>query len=382
MSTSSCRSSPTRPTRASAQLDAPHARSAPPVLVRKLNEALEVVAAGSDQARTSASAPEKAGLDEVQRRGREIRELLRQNPHAVASQAVEAAGKPQRVRPGGGNSTPSTATTGSATAPKAPVKLQVTTGSVSERESSARSAEASTATPAGSARSLGSVPTTSPEASARSKSLASATPPASARLLSQSTALLREIFSGRARSRKSTQEAPPPSSSRSQASNPPVAAQSKSVVDNSDAAFKHVIDNADAGGCQISAPRNTPRTIVRLGEAARCGDVEAMRECLADGESVGARDLDGWMPLHYAAAEGHLEACRLLLEARSDANGVLPDFSTPLMLAAEEAHISVAQLLLEGGARLQCRDEAGFTASERCAPAALDEFNRCVQMSM
>jgi len=80
-----------------------------------------------------------------------------------------------------------------------------------------------------------------------------------------------------------------------------------------------------------------------------------------------------WTPLHYSASDGHLEVCRLLLDFRGDVEAQVPDGSTPLMFAVEEAHVAVARLLLERGARTSTKDEAGFTALNRCATAVREE---------
>lgn len=142
-----------------------------------------------------------------------------------------------------------------------------------------------------------------------------------------------------------------------------------------------------------AANQSRPRTISpvptsvlmlpeRMAEAAQQGDVELMRQCISElpaGAPVCERDLYGWSSLHYAASSGHFEVCRLLLEARGDANAELPDFSTPIMLAVEEGNIPVAELLLQHGARTRSKDEAGFTVMERCAPGSLQEFTSCVQ---
>lgn len=122
-----------------------------------------------------------------------------------------------------------------------------------------------------------------------------------------------------------------------------------------------------------------------MANAARLGDSRTIEACLAelpDGAPVCIRDKYGWTALHYAAQGAKFEACKLLLNARGDANTELPDFSTPIMLAVEEGNISVAELLLQHGARTRSKDEAGFTVLDRCAPSLLPEFKALVQQYM
>src|SRR5436190_1180810 len=54
-----------------------------------------------------------------------------------------------------------------------------------------------------------------------------------------------------------------------------------------------------------------------LHEAAAC-DIERVRQLLAEGADINARDEDGATPLHYAGAESATEIVRLLLEAGAD----------------------------------------------------------------
>src|SRR5579884_4053132 len=58
--------------------------------------------------------------------------------------------------------------------------------------------------------------------------------------------------------------------------------------------------------------------MTRLHEAVAESDVERVRELLAEGVDVNARDEDGATPLHYAGGERDSEIVRLLLEAGAD----------------------------------------------------------------
>lgn len=88
-----------------------------------------------------------------------------------------------------------------------------------------------------------------------------------------------------------------------------------------------------------------------LNYCAEQGWVDYVADLLAAGADVGAWD-HGETALHAAAREGHLEVCRLLIDAGADVNGVSFQEETPLSLAKANDHQEVAELLTDNGAVL------------------------------
>ena len=86
-------------------------------------------------------------------------------------------------------------------------------------------------------------------------------------------------------------------------------------------------------------------------EAARRGDLTAVRTLLRNGADPNAAQGDGLTALHVAAQQGNLEIARVLIEARAnvEAQSRLGGY-TPLHLAAQSGHLTVAQALIDGGA--------------------------------
>ena len=70
----------------------------------------------------------------------------------------------------------------------------------------------------------------------------------------------------------------------------------------------------------------------------------------------------GWVALHRACIEGHLECAKALLGAGADINKQTNRGSTPLMLAADWGKIEVVRELLKRGAKKELKNYDGKTA--------------------
>jgi tankyrase len=106
-------------------------------------------------------------------------------------------------------------------------------------------------------------------------------------------------------------------------------------------------------------PRFTP-----LIYAAASGHVEVARVLLEGGANVQRANADQRTALHVAASYGHLDVCRLLLDWGAKVDPVDKWKYTPLNDAARRDYLSVVKLLVERGADVRLRNVDGMTASD------------------
>ncbi|XP_047100910.1 poly [ADP-ribose] polymerase tankyrase-1-like [Schistocerca piceifrons] len=108
----------------------------------------------------------------------------------------------------------------------------------------------------------------------------------------------------------------------------------------------------------------------RLIEAARQGAAEQLRELLAAGADVGAREEWGgrWTALHLAAGRGHVAAASCLVGAGAEVDArTSRGQQTPLHWAADSGRAGVVRLLVDASADLNARDRRGQTPLHRAA---------------
>ena len=87
---------------------------------------------------------------------------------------------------------------------------------------------------------------------------------------------------------------------------------------------------------------------IPLWEAAMNGNIKAVKQHIAAGTDVNAKDGGGWTPLFYAAFSGRTEVAELLIAAGADVNA--KDNLGTLRYAASGGHKEIVELLIANGA--------------------------------
>ncbi|KAL8784999.1 MAG: hypothetical protein Q9195_008810 [Heterodermia aff. obscurata] len=96
--------------------------------------------------------------------------------------------------------------------------------------------------------------------------------------------------------------------------------------------------------------------------ASAQGHIEATKLLLDRGASVDIKDFWGSTPLHMAAKTGDMTTIRLLLDAHASLDIQDQSGKTALLVAAEIGHHSVVEILIEAGAWSQAKDYGQNTA--------------------
>jgi Ankyrin repeats (many copies) len=98
-------------------------------------------------------------------------------------------------------------------------------------------------------------------------------------------------------------------------------------------------------------------------EAAKSGDLEALRSLARSGADLSVRDkAQDWTPLMFAIGQGHTDAATFLIESGADVNSEATTGTTALMVAAIKANAQVVGRLLQAQVDTTAREMHGRTA--------------------
>ena len=98
----------------------------------------------------------------------------------------------------------------------------------------------------------------------------------------------------------------------------------------------------------------------------RRGNIEAVKQAIADGADLNAMGDEGETPLHQAALGGHKEVAELLIGKDADVNAKGDDSGvTPLHFAALEGQKEMAELLMAKGTDVNAKGDDGKTPLDR-----------------
>lgn len=106
----------------------------------------------------------------------------------------------------------------------------------------------------------------------------------------------------------------------------------------------------------------------KLRESINAGNMDQVRQILADGVNVDYADEDGMTPLQHAAYKGNMELCEMLLTHGADVNYSAHDSGyTPLMFAALSGKKDIVRVLLEHGACVGLVNSVQRTSAQMAA---------------
>jgi ankyrin repeat protein len=113
---------------------------------------------------------------------------------------------------------------------------------------------------------------------------------------------------------------------------------------------------------------------ISIHKAAQVGNIEAVKQHLAAGTDVNAKDVLHRTPLQKAAVGGSKEIAELLIAADADVNAKDQYGGTPLFTATMFGHQEIVELLIENGADVNAKGKVGETPLHRAAQSGHKEI--------
>ena len=106
---------------------------------------------------------------------------------------------------------------------------------------------------------------------------------------------------------------------------------------------------------------------VDIHQAAERGNIEIVKQAIADGADVNAKTEDGWTPLHFATSGGYEEITELLIAKGADVNARDNRGGTSLLEAALSGKKEIAKILIAKGTNVNAKDDIGRTTLHAAA---------------
>ena len=97
---------------------------------------------------------------------------------------------------------------------------------------------------------------------------------------------------------------------------------------------------------------------ISIHQAVKDGNIEAIKQRLAAGTDVNAKDEKGWALLHFMAVAGNKEIAELLINSGAVVHANTDTGWTPLHLAD---YTEIAELLIAKGANVNAKNNGGET---------------------
>jgi ankyrin repeat protein len=146
----------------------------------------------------------------------------------------------------------------------------------------------------------------------------------------------------------------------------------QAVMDRSPERVRNILST----GVDIESPDRAGKTA--LLKAARWGYADMVDLLIAHGADVNARDR--WGPaLVRAAADGHLQIVRALVQAGAPIDPIDEAGMTPMMGAAQNGHAAVVRELLEYDADITRVDISGRSAEDLASSGPCRDMLRAVR---
>jgi ankyrin repeat protein len=101
----------------------------------------------------------------------------------------------------------------------------------------------------------------------------------------------------------------------------------------------------------VAEPPTAKAPDISIHDAARTGNIEAIKQHIAAGTHVDSELITGWTPLYFAAQAGYTEIAELLLSKGADVNAKTATGDTPLDQAIGFKHTEIVDLLRKHGGK-------------------------------